>query len=267
MSQLVPQSQAAKDFGALIQSPAMLAQLKMALPKHVTPDRLARIILTQVRTIPRLLECSKESMLGSVLQCAQLGLEPGVNGECWILPYRNKGKLTATFVLGYRGAVQLGYRSGMIASIHARAVFTGDHFVYDFGANQLEHQPCGEIDPDKLTHAWCAVHTANGGRCWDVMTRDEIERIRSRSPSGDVGPWKTDYVEMCRKTVLKRTMKLAPCSAELNRAFALDEAADRGIAQGIDFDLPELPPGEACPECGHSPCSPECSLQGEKPPE
>src|SRR5690348_15772894 len=99
MSQLVPQTQAAKEFGAMIQSPAMLAQLRLALPKAITPERLARLVLTEVRRIPALLDCNRNSLLGAVLQAAQLGLEPGVLGQCWIIPYKGN----ATFVLGYQG--------------------------------------------------------------------------------------------------------------------------------------------------------------------
>lgn len=219
-----------------LRSPAMIAQLRMALPKHVTPERLARIVTTQIRQVPTLLQCSRESLLGAVMQCAQLGLEPGTLGQCWIIPYGKE----ATFILGYRGMAQLAWRSSMISSITARAVFEGDVFAYDFGADKLTHQPGGENDPKKLTHAWAAVHTTNGGRLWDVMTRKEIEAIRERAASSKArsSPWTTDYAEMAKKTVLRRLFKLAPLTPELQTAMQLDDAADQGISQGLDFDFP-----------------------------
>ena len=230
---LKPQDEAFRSVSALITSEAVLSQLRLALPKHVTPERLARITLTQIRQSPQLLDCTRESLLGAILQCAQLGLEPGVLGQAWIIPYGKE----ATFIPGYRGLVQLAWRSSQIASIAARCVFEGDVFDYDFGADKVTHKPNGETDPAKLTHAYAIIHTATGGRLWDVMTTLEIERVRNRSRAKDNGPWMTDYAEMAKKTVLRRLLKLAPCSAELQTALVLDDAAERGFSQGLTFDV------------------------------
>lgn len=250
MTQMQTRQSSPKDIGQLLQSKAMLNQLRLALPKHITPERLARIVLTQIRQTPALLKCRRESLLGAILQAAQLGLEPGTLGQCWILPY---GK-DATFIVGYRGMAQLAWRSGQVAGLSSRAVFEGDVFDYDFGEDKISHKPGGETDPAKLTHVYAVVHTTYGGRIWDVMTRAEVDGIRKRSPAGNRGPWVTDYTEMAKKTVFRRLMKIGPCSVEMQTAMTLDDAADRGISQGIDFDidveatdepeLEELPAGE-----------------------
>ena len=112
-------------------------------------------------------------------------------------------------------------------------------FVYDFGTDTISHKPGKGTDPKGLTHAYAVIHTTNGGRLWDVMTREEIDRIRQRSRASSSGPWTTDYAEMAKKTVLRRLFKIAPLSAELQTALALDEAADAGLPQGIDFAIPE----------------------------
>lgn len=222
------------DVLALMQKPSMLAQLRHALPKHVTAERLSRIVMTELRRTPKLLECERKSLLGAILQCAQLGLEPGVLGQAWLVPYGNEVQL----IVGYRGMAQLGWRSGQISSINARAVYTADHFVYDFGSDKLEHRPFDEDeDPDALTHAYAIIHTTMGGRLWDVMSRKQIEKVRARSAAGKSGPWKTDYAEMCKKTVLRRLFKIAPQSAEMQRAMQLDDAADTGDSQGLGVDI------------------------------
>jgi recombination protein RecT len=233
---LQPKEIALKNVSELLTGKAMMAQLKLALPRHVTPERLARITLTEIRRTPKLLECTRESLFGAIMQAAQLGLEPGILGQCWIVPY---GK-DATFIPGYRGLAQLAYRSGQISSIAGRAVFDGDTFAYDFGSDTFTHKPAGETDPAKLTHVYAVIHTTNGGRLWDVMTRGEVEKIRTRSASDQKGssPWKTDYAEMAKKTVLRRLFKIAPCSAEMNTAMQLDESADSGLPQGIEFSIP-----------------------------
>lgn len=234
-SQLQTRQEQASSVAKLLQSPEMMAQLKMALPRHVTPERLARIVLTQIRQTPKLLECTRESLLGAVMQCAQLGLEPGTLGQAWIIPYGKE----ATFVAGYRGLAQLAWRSSQIASIQARAVFEGDVFAFDYGEDKITHKPGSETDPALLTHVYAVIHTTNGGRLWDVMSREEVERIRKRSRAGSSGPWQTDYAEMAKKTIMRRLFKIAPCSAELQQALALDEAADAGVSQGIEFQIPE----------------------------
>lgn len=234
MSQLTPVSTGTKDVRDLITSPSMLAQLKMALPRHIKPDRLARTVLTQIRMNPKLLDCSRESLLACVLQAAQLGLEPGILGQCWILPYGRE----ATFIPGYRGLAQLAWRSGLIKSQIAHAVYKGDVFAYDFGGDRIEHIPGGETDPEQLTHAYAIIHTTTGGRIFDVMTKQEIERIKGRSPSmrgGRSSPWITDYAEMAKKSVYTRLSKLAPCSVEMQTILQLDEEAEAGIPQSIEL--------------------------------
>lgn len=233
MTQLVKRTDAMKSVQDLLTSKGMQSQLAMALPKHVSVQRLTRIVLTELRRTPALLACTRESLLGSILQAAQLGLEVGVNGEAWIIPFG----MEATFVPGYRGLAQLAWRSQQIASLSARAVFEGDVFTFDFGDDTISHRPCGETDPARLTHAYAIFRTVNGGRVWDVMTRREIDAIRARSRAGQSGPWVTDYVEMAKKTVFRRAAKLAPCSAELQRAMALADAADAGMPQGIEIEI------------------------------
>lgn len=226
----------------LLQSPKMLAQLRMALPKHVTPERLARIVMTQIRVVPDLLRCTQDSLLGSIMQAAQLGLEPGVNGQCWLIPYKRFNKRTnktwwqCQLIIGYRGMAQLAWRSSLVKSIASRAVFEDDFFFFDYGTDDLQHRPCGQLDPDKLTHVYALVHTTSGGRLWEVLTRAEVDHVRSRSAARDDGPWKTDYAEMAKKTALRRLFKIAPASAEMARAMELEDSADRGEPQ--TFDVP-----------------------------
>jgi len=222
-----------QSFGKFLQTPGMQAQLRRALPKIVTPDRLARIVLTQVRANPKLMLCTQESMLGSVMECAQLGLEPGVLGQAWIIPYGQ----TATLVVGYQGMCQLAWRSRLVKSITARVVMDGYDVLFDLGAERPSHVMRMEPTEDGLTHAYALVQTTSGGLLWDVMTRAEIDRIRERSKASENGPWVTDYLAMARKTVVRRIMKLAPQSPELTRVEQLNTAADIGSPQGIDFEF------------------------------
>src|SRR5215208_6895207 len=97
----------------------MKGQLLAALPKHITPDRMARIALTEMRKIPKLAECDPLSFCSAIMACAQLGLEPNAAlGNIYLLPFRNnaKGVMDVQVILGYRGMIELARRSGQIVS-------------------------------------------------------------------------------------------------------------------------------------------------------
>ena len=75
--QVTTQQDRPKTIAGLLTDPTIKAQLALALPKHMTADRLARIALTEVRKVPKLAQCDQTSFLGAIMQCASLGLEPG----------------------------------------------------------------------------------------------------------------------------------------------------------------------------------------------
>lgn len=228
-----------KTVQSVLTGKAMLEQLKAALPRHITPDRMARLALTTLRRDPKLALCNIESFYGAVMQCAQLGLEPGILGQCWILPYKGEAQL----IVGYRGYIALAWRSDQIQTIQVHAVFGGekpDQFRYTYGLNPtLTHipEPANAHDPATITHVYCVIRTKGDGVLFDVMTKLEVDRIRAMSPAVKAGkrdtPWFQHYEEMAKKTVIRRLMKMAPMSVELARAAHLDELADNGESQGL----------------------------------
>lgn len=215
-------------------------QIALALPRHMSVDRLIRVALTSVQRTPQLLDCDQTSLLAAIIQSAQLGLEPdGVLGHAYLVPFRNgkTGRFEVQFIPGYKGLATLARRSGEVSSIDARVVKAGDTFRYSFGLDpKLEHVPADSDDdtPREVTHAYAVVRLKDGGYQFDVMARREIEAVRKRSRAGTTGPWVSDYDEMAKKTVLRRALKLAPMSVEAQRAVALDEMAEAGISQALD---------------------------------
>src|SRR5690625_2556241 len=122
----------------------MAPQMAEALPKHMDVDRLMRLTLTTIRTTPELRQADVGSLLGGVMQAAQLGLEPGLLGQCYLLPYKNnrKGITEVKFIIGYKGMIDLARRSGHIQSIYAHAVYENDEFEYEIGLDpKLKHKP------------------------------------------------------------------------------------------------------------------------------
>jgi len=235
-----------KDLAQLMASPAVQSQLKVALPRHMTAERMARIATTEMRKVPKLAQCDPLSFLGAVIQCAQLGLEPGnALGHAYILPFDKRQKVNgqwqtvsteAQVIIGYRGMIDLARRSGQIVSIEARAVYEGDEFECTLGLeSKLTHTPDWQnpnrSQPDKLRFVYSVAKLKDGGIQFDVMSRAEVDGIRSRSKSADNGPWVTDYAAMALKTVVRRLFKFLPVSIEMQQAVSIDEQAEAGISQ------------------------------------
>lgn len=243
-----------KQMRGVLMAPAMQEQLKHVLGKAITPERLARLVLTQVRRIPKLATCSMPSLLGSVMEAAALNLEIGVAGQCWILPFYNaKAKVNeATFIAGYRGLIQLSYRSDQVRAVRADWVHEGETFRINKPMGVIEHElGADRLDPDKLVGAWALVETIHGGTIPDYMNRAEIESIRARSRAAKSGPWVTDFQAMAMKTVLRRLLKISPASAQAQRLIALDEAADAGEPQGLGDSFAEVLGPDAAPAAEH----------------
>lgn len=222
----------------------MKGEIARCLPKHLTPDRMARIAMTELRKTPKLQECDPMSFIASIMQAAQLGLEPGILGSCYLIPFWNSklGKFECTFMPGYRGFLDLARRSGQIISLVARSVYENDEFSYEFGLKEsITHKPCmGERG--ELVAVYAVAILKDGGHQFDVMSKAEIDAVRETSKSKDNGPWVTHYEEMAKKTVLRRLFKWLPCSVEMQKAVSLDELQEAGIqnikaAASEDFDI------------------------------
>lgn len=235
-----------RDLAHLLASPGVQTQIKAALPRHMTAERMARIATTEMRKVPKLAQCDPMSFLGAVIQCAQLGLEPGnALGHAYILPFDKREKVggqwktvrtEAQVIIGYRGMIDLARRSGQIVSIDARAVYEGDKFECVLGLDpRIEHQPdwqnMNRADPSKLRFVYAVAKLKDGGLQFDVMSRAEVEGIRARSKAADSGPWVTDFAAMAVKTVVRRLFKFLPVSIEMQTAVGLDEMAEAGFSQ------------------------------------
>ncbi|MED0673166.1 recombination protein RecT [Aneurinibacillus aneurinilyticus] len=238
----------------------MEPEFAKALPAHMTAERLARVALTTIRTTPKLLECTIPSLMGAVVQAAQLGLEPGLIGHCYIIPYGKE----AQFIIGYKGMIDLARRSGQIQNIYAHAVYEADHFEYELGLHpKLEHKPASGRR-GAMTYVYAVAHFKDGGYQFEVMDMEEIERRRQRSKASRNGPWVTDFEEMAKKTVIRHMWKYLPISIEIQQQAAQDEIVRKDItsepksvysdaieAEGVvaeDIPMDEPTPAEKQPE-------------------
>lgn len=241
-TQIVPTNKKADDIRALLEKAK--PQIALALPRHLSADRMLRIAMTSIRRTPKLLACNQQSLLGAIMQAAQLGLEcDGVLGHAYLVPFKDEVQL----IIGYKGLIDLARRSGQLSTIYARVVHAKDQFEYAYGlVERLEHIPSREVDPGEIVAVYAVAHLKDGGRQFEVMTAAEVGKIRERSRAKDDGPWVTDPEEMHKKTSLRRLCKMLPASVELARAVALDERADLGLPQQLEdvIDVGDAPSGK-----------------------
>lgn len=207
-----------KTFRDLIQTDSYKGQIANALPKGLTAERMTRVVLTAINRTPKLLECTKESLWQAVLDCAALGLFPDALGRAYLVPYKGKCQL----IIGYKGLIDLMYRSDRIDMIQVGAVHAGDRWVYERGMHpKLEHTPCES--PGALTHVYTLIHLKGCSMpSIEVMSKREVDSIRARSMASGSGPWVTDYEAMAIKTCIKRHSKVIPMSSELVAALDTD---------------------------------------------
>lgn len=214
-------------------------QLAKALPKHVTPDRLARVALTAVRNNAKLQSADKVSLMAAIMVSAQLGLEPNTPlGQCYIIPYNSKSGMQAQFQMGYKGLLELAQRSGQYRQITAHPVDEADTFDYEYGLEpKLIHKPA-KVPAGKVIYYYAVYHLTNGGYDFKVWSRQQVEehaKRYSKSYGNADGAWKTSFDSMACKTVLIDLLRYAPKSVEVAKAVASDN-----MGYTIDLNDPDL---------------------------
>lgn len=235
----------ASSLGALLLDPKMQREIARALPDHLKPERMVRILITALKTTRKLAECSADSFLGCIMQAAQLGLEPNTPlGHCYLIPRedRRRGQTLCTLLVGYQGMLELSYRTGHVVEVGAQVVRRGDEFEYEYGLHpKLRFRPSmdamRDMDADRfpITHVWGKAEMKSGGQPWVVLSRAQIEARRARSQASESGPWVTDYEAMAQKTAVRALWKFLPKSTEMAQAEALEVAAESGRSQVAVF--------------------------------
>lgn len=224
------QRQRPANFPAMLE--AFKGEIARALPRHLNADTMTRIALTCFRMNPKLAECVPASVFACVIQASQLGLRPGLLGECYLIPYKDQ----CTLQLGYQGLLELVRRSGLVDSISAHLVREADQFEVQWGTEPgIVHKPFLDGDAGAVRLVYAVARLKGGGSHAELMTLHDIDRIRQRSQNvinaakwDKKTPWDTDFDEMARKTVLRRICKYLPKSPDLATALALDDSASRG---------------------------------------
>lgn len=230
--------------GSLIQN--MRGEISRALPRHMDGDRMARIALTAVRRDPKLERCDPASFMGALLTAAQLGLEPGVSGEAYLVPYGRE----CTLIVGYQGYAKLFWQHPLAKHLDAQAVYERDEFDYAYGLEpHLRHKPAlGERGEVVAYYAVAAL--TSGATAFVVLSPSDVKALRgSTGPNGKIADpmhW------MARKTAVRQLVKLLPKSADLARALEADEKVRTDLNEDA-IDLPMSAPVQQIEQSEHGP--------------
>lgn len=219
----------------------MQPEIAKALPSVMTPERFTRMLLSAISNNGKLAACTPQSFLGAMMNAAQLGLEPNTPlGQAYILPYKNKGVDEAQFQIGYKGLIDLAYRSGEVELIQAQVVYENDTFECQYGLDpKLTHVPADK-DRGEAIKVYALFKTKAGGYGFEVMSMDDVRQHAqkySKAYGSSFSPWKTNFEEMAKKTVLKKCLKYAPLKSDFVRNIVQDET----IKTEIDADMYSVP--------------------------
>ena len=216
----------------------MEPEIKKALPTVITPERFTRMMLSALSCNPKLAMCTPKSFLGAMMSAAQLGLEPNTPlGQAYLIPYKNKGVDEVQFQIGYKGLIDLAYRSGEVELVQAHIVYENDTFECEYGLEpKLIHKPA-DTDRGDPIKVYAMFKTKSGGYGFEVMSMDDVrrhaEKYSQAYKSGYTSPWKTNFEEMAKKTVLKRVLKYAPLKSDFVRGIVQDETIKSEISDDM----------------------------------
>lgn len=228
---------------------AMQPEITAALPPHIKPEKFARVAMTAVQNDPALMEADRKSLFGSIIRLAQDGLLPDGREAALVIFNQKQGngwikKVQAMPMIA--GILKRVRQSGEVAKVSAHVVYEKDEFVVRYGFDEdVEHSPPPLDQPrGKPIGAYATAVLKDGSRLLEVMSLEEIEKVRAVSRSGDKGPWASWWTEMARKTVMRRLSKRLPMSTDLeDDIFSRDEtmATERGRLRVVSDGEPVSP--------------------------
>lgn len=202
----------------------MLPDMKKVLPKFMTPERLTRIVMGEIRKNENLQKCTINSLGASIMRAAEVGLEPSSTlGHAYLMPFMNSKKVgnkwekvwEAELVIGYKGYIVLAARNGI--KIYASEICANDQYDYEEGTQPyLKHKRALSNRGNVIAYYAAAVDKEGTTR-FSLLGADEVlEHAKKNSKSYDKdkqifkGPWANHFHSMAKKTAIKDLMTYLP---------------------------------------------------------
>lgn len=141
--------------------------------------------------------------------------------QAYLVPFTIKNVPTIVLFQSYMGEISMLVNTGLVRKVEAHPVYKGDVFKISHGSKgELIHEPdCwAKRSEETMLGAYYFAILADGTEMYDFMNKEEIDKIKERSPSTGIGkdgkpkksPWTSDYTEMARKSLVHRAYKQIP---------------------------------------------------------
>lgn len=208
----------------------------------------------------KLLQCKPNDLMAEALKAASLRLPLNKQlGQAYLLPFKNKGVMTPTLVIGTKGYLQLAMRTGKYETINADVVYEGEFNHYDkvtgkldLSGAQISNTPIGYFayfkKKDGLTkllymtldevcrYAKQYSPTVKFSEKVDAEKLKEMALKQAANGSGEGVGWYSNFESMAIKTVLRRLLsKWGELSIESNDITNLDEAPSAIVQRDEEF--------------------------------
>lgn len=214
----------------------MKNDIDLALPKDLSSEIFQKVSMSAFNNNEKLQNCEPTTFIAAMMQSAQLGLEPNTPlGQAYLIPHNLNGVDKVQFQVGYKGLLQLAHRSGKLKTLYAHEVKENDEFEIDYGLEQkLIHKPLLKGNRGDVIGYYAVYHLEPSGYSFEFMTYDEVAKHGKKySKNFEGGIWEKDFDSMAKKTVIKKLLKYAPLSIEIQKAVAFDES----VKSSIDSDM------------------------------
>lgn len=212
----------------------------------------------------KLMQCKPTDLMAEALKAASLHLPLNKQlGQCYILPFKNKGIMTPTLVVGTRGYLQLAMRTGKYETINSDVVYEGELTGYDKVTGRLDlsgvrssNVPVGYFAYFRMKNGLSkllymtldevciyAKQYSPTVKFSDKTTAESLKKLalkQAAEGSGDGVGWYSNFESMALKTVLRRLLsKWGELSIESNDIINLDEAPAVSSANERDVQFAE----------------------------
>lgn len=197
-------------------------------PAQFVTNAINQISMDMLRPDPgtKIIECQPESVIGALLNCAQMGLRPGPFDEAWIIPRARK----AEFHANYKALRRLALEHPEVHRITAQLVRTEDDFdVLEGTENYLRFKPklLPNKDRGKVRIFFALAKMANGEHQFVWWHTNDMATFRNQFGSkSKSSPWYDasgyGYNRMGLKTVLLRLLDELPRSPKVSELIAAD---------------------------------------------
>lgn len=189
-------------------------------------DRFLASIIDLYNGDTYLQNCDPKEVAMEALKAATLNLPINKSlGYAYIVPYKNKGKLTPQFQIGYKGLIQMAQRSGQYKALNAGIMYEGMDVKRDYLRGTFEI--IGEPKSDKAIGYFAYFQLLNGYEKALYMSKEDITnhaKRYSQSFGSDYSPWKNQFDEMAQKTVLRRLLsKYGVLTTEFEKVVISEE--------------------------------------------